>query len=89
VGETEELEQRRLAAFFADEQGRPTEDPARAVHGEIAEVDRATGRVRRVWFFTSQTELRWLPVSEPAFLLWVLAALLCVWLLIGVALGLI
>lgn len=36
-----------------------------------------------------QVEIRWLPVGEAAFLLWVLVALLAVWLGIGVALGLV
>jgi hypothetical protein len=34
-------------------------------------------------------EISWLPVSEAAFLLWVLVLLLAVWLGIGVALGLV
>jgi hypothetical protein len=34
-------------------------------------------------------EIKWLPVSESAFLLWVLVLLLAVWLVIGVALGLV
>jgi hypothetical protein len=43
----------------------------------------------RVWFRVEQVEIRWLPVSESAFLLWVLVLLLVVWLGIGVALGLV
>ena len=34
-----------------------------------------------------RSELPWLPVSEPAFLLWVLAALVIVWVDIGAFLG--
>jgi hypothetical protein len=34
-------------------------------------------------------KLDWLPVNESAFLLWVLVGLLGVWLLIGLAFGLI
>ena len=37
----------------------------------------------------ASVELKWLPVSESAFLLWVLAALFGVWLLVGYLLGLI
>ena len=79
---------RRHESLFVDEQGRRTDDPARAVRGEIVDVDPA-GRTRRAWFFTSQVKLDWLPVNESAFLLWVLVGLLGVWLLIGLALGLI
>ncbi len=74
--------------FFVDEQGRPTDDPARAVRGEIVALDSA-GRRRRSWFVSSQAKLDWLPVSESAFLLWVLLGLLGLWLLLGFALGLI
>jgi len=34
-------------------------------------------------------EIKWLPISESAFLLWVLGLLLGIWLLIGVIFGLI
>jgi hypothetical protein len=44
---------------------------------------------RRVWFRVEEVEIRWLPVGEAAFLLWVLVALLAVWLGIGAALGLV
>jgi hypothetical protein len=44
---------------------------------------------RSIWFRVEHVEIRWLPISESAFLLWVLAALLVVWLGIGVALGLV
>ena len=40
-------------------------------------------------FSFAQVELKWLPVSESAFLLWVLAALFGVWLLVGYLLGLV
>jgi hypothetical protein len=46
-------------------------------------------RRRTIWFRVEQVEIRWLPVSESAFLLWVLVVLLVVWLGIGVALGLV
>jgi hypothetical protein len=40
-------------------------------------------------FSFAQVELKWLPVSESAFLLWVLAALVAIWLLVGHLLGLV
>ena len=43
--------------------------------------------VKRVWFRIEEVEISWLPVSESAFLLWVLVLLLAVWFAIGVALG--
>jgi hypothetical protein len=44
---------------------------------------------RRARYSFAQVELKWLPVSESAFLLWVMAALFGVWLLLGYLLGLI
>jgi hypothetical protein len=75
---------------YVDANGLPTDDPAAAVHGEITEFD-AHGRPRRrMRFFLDDDALpSWLPVSEPAFLLWVLAALIGVWLVVGVILGLV
>jgi hypothetical protein len=71
---------------LVDDEGRPTDDPESAVSGEIAEYD-AHGRFRRrTRFFLTERELPWLPVSEPAFLLWVLVALMVIWLGIGVVL---
>jgi hypothetical protein len=72
---------------YADSAGRATEDPAQAVSGEIAEYD-AHGRLRRTRFFLDRSEIPWLPVSEPAFLLWVLAGLIVVWAAIGLVLTL-
>ena len=77
------------SAVFADAEGRPTEDPEAAVSGEIAEYDVHGHLRRRTRFFLTERELPWLPVSEPAFLLWVLASLIVVWLVIGLVLGLI
>jgi hypothetical protein len=51
--------------------------------------ERKVRRARRIWFRVEEVEIRWLPVGEAAFLLWVLVLLLAVWLGIGVALGLI
>jgi hypothetical protein len=72
---------------YVDAAGRATEDPAKAVSGEISEYD-AQGSLRRTRFFLDRSELPWLPVSEPAFLLWVLVALLVVWAGIGLVLAL-
>ena len=43
---------------------------------------------RRFPFRIEQVEISWLPVSEAAFLLWVLVLLVAVWCGIVVALGL-
>jgi hypothetical protein len=43
---------------------------------------------RRVWFRIEEVEIPWLPVSEGAFLLWVLAVLVAVWVGVAAALGL-
>jgi hypothetical protein len=74
---------REHRVVLLDGDGRPTEDAAAAVTGEVAEHG-ADGRViRRTRFFLTRAEAPWLPVSEPAFLLWVLALLVGVWLAIG------
>jgi hypothetical protein len=75
-------------AFLFDAEGNRTDDPSKAVRGEVVGQD-AQGRSRRTWFLFEEVEIKWLPVSESAFLLWVLAALFGVWLVIGVLLGLI
>jgi hypothetical protein len=38
---------------------------------------------RRVWFHVEDVELKWLRISETAFLLWVLAALVFAWLIVA------
>jgi len=38
---------------------------------------------RRLWFHLEEVELRWLHISETAFLLWVLAALVLAWLIVA------
>lgn len=43
----------------------------------------------KAWFRVEEVEISWLPVSESAFLLWVLVFLIALWLGIGVALGLV
>lgn len=67
----------------------PTEDPHSAVRGELVEFDPSPRRAQRTWFRLEQVEISWLPVSESAFLLWVLVLLLAVWLGIAVAVGLV
>jgi hypothetical protein len=74
---------------YFDAEGNPTENAAEAVRGEVVEHDPKAGRTRRTWFFIEEVEIKWLPVSESAFLLWVLLALLLIWTLIGLAFGLI
>jgi hypothetical protein len=80
---------RRLARSLVDAEGRSTDDRRRAVRGELVEYDAKSKRTRRTWFRIEQVEINWLPVSESAFLLWVLVLLIVVWLGIGVALGLV
>jgi hypothetical protein len=77
----------RRGRSLVDADGKPTNDPRRAVSGEYVEYDLRSKRARRTWFRLEQVEIKWLPVGEPAFLLWVLVLLLIVWLAIGVALG--
>ena len=71
---------------YVDAHGEPTDDPKAAVSGEIAEYGDHGRLRRRTKFFLTERELPWLPISEPAFLLWVLAALMLVWVAIGVVL---
>ena len=86
----EPAEHPEATAFaYTDAQGRPTDDTARAVRGEITEFDDHGPPRRRIRFFLNQKELPWLPVSEPAFLIWVLVGLIAVWLLVGLILGLV
>ena len=73
---------------YVDADGVVTEDPAHAVSGEIADYDDHGRPLRRTRFFLDRSELPWLPVSEPAFLLWVLAGLFLVWVCIGILLTL-
>ena len=41
---------------------------------------------RRLWFHLEEVQLDWLRISEAAFLLWVLAALVLAWLIVAVLL---
>jgi hypothetical protein len=38
---------------------------------------------RRLWYHLEEVELKWLRMSEAAFLLWVLAALVLAWLVVA------
>ncbi len=73
---------------YHDASGLPTGDAAEAVAGEVAEYDDHGRILRRTRFFLDRSELPWLPVSEAAFLLWVLAALVVAWACIGIILRL-
>jgi hypothetical protein len=74
------------AVRYTDADGLPTDDPAAAVRGEMVEYDAGGDVRRRTRFFLREEEIPWLPVSEAAFLAWILAALVLVWAVIGVLL---
>ena len=74
------------AVAYTDTEGHATDDPAAAVRGEIVDYDEHGAPARRTRFFLSERELPWLPISESAFLLWVLVALMAVWVVIGLVL---
>ena len=38
---------------------------------------------RRIWFHVEDVELKWLRISEAAFLMWVLAGLVLAWLVVA------
>ena len=44
---------------------------------------RPTEAPRRIWFHVEEVELKWLRISEAAFLLWVLSGLVCAWLVVA------
>jgi hypothetical protein len=75
-------EQRRGITYL-DADGNQTLEVASAVQGEVVEYDAHGRPARRTRFFLDRNELPWLPVSEPAFLLWVLAGLFMIWLAVG------
>jgi hypothetical protein len=75
--------ERKRRVSYLDAACRPTDNPAEAVRGEVIEYGAHRQPVRRARFFLSRSELPWLPVSEPAFLLWVLVFLFIVWVAIG------
>ena len=75
---------------YTDADGQATDDPAAAVRGEITEYG-PHGEPRRFtrFFLLEPRALPWLPVSEAAFLLWVLVALIVGWLVVGLILDLV
>ena len=50
---------------------------------ENVEQRRPAEAPRRVWFHFEEVELKWLRISETAFLLWVLAGLVLAWLVVA------
>ena len=79
---------RRGTTIYIDGDGQVTDDPARAVRGEVVYYDTAGRPVKRASFFLEQGEIPWLPIAEPAFLLWVLALLVALWVVVAVVLRL-
>jgi hypothetical protein len=72
------------ATPYIDPQGRLTGDPGMLVGPEVVERDGHGQPPRpRTPYFLDESRVP-LPVSEAAFLLWVLVALVVVWLAIGV-----
>ena len=67
-------------SVYLDAEGNRTQDPGKAVGGEILEQADDGRGAKRTWFRVQEVELKWLPVSEAAFLLWVLALLVFAWL---------
>lgn len=50
-------------------------------------LERPNGETpRRPWFRVEEVELKWLKLSETAFLLWVLAGLVLAWLIVALLL---
>ena len=79
---------RPVRTLYRDANGQVTADAAEAVSGEVVHVD-VHGATRRTRFFLQREDIPWLPVSEPAFLLWVLLALVLAWVAIGLLLVLV
>jgi hypothetical protein len=69
---------------YLDASGAVVDDPAQATAGEIFEHDARGATRSRAWFRVEEVELRWLPVREGAFLLWILVIFVIIWLVIGV-----
>jgi len=67
-------------SVYLDAEGNRTADPGKAAGGEILESAAEDHAAKRTWFRVEEVELSWLPVSEAAFLLWVLALLVFAWL---------
>ena len=64
-----------------EEQPDRTLDAPGTVGGKTHEAETRTPK--RTWFLMREVEIDWLPVSEAAFLLWVLALLLLAWLVVA------
>jgi hypothetical protein len=79
---------RRTAHTYRDRDERATNAPAEAASGEIVEFDDHGAPLRRTRFFLRREELPWLPVTEAAFLLWVLTALVVAWVAVAAYLAL-
>jgi hypothetical protein len=73
------------STLLYDAHGEITTDPSRAVRGEIVEGPEGAPR-RRTWFLIEEVEIKWLPVSESAFLIWVLALFVCAWVVVAIVL---
>jgi hypothetical protein len=90
VTERPDVEEPDLTAertgLYVDAGGNPTDDPRTAVQGEILRDEESVPK--RTWFLLDEVQIKWLPMSESAFLLWVLLALVVMWVGIAVVLGL-
>jgi hypothetical protein len=73
--------------FYVDVDGNRTDDPRKAVQGEIFDRE-GEGAPERTWFLLDEVQIKWLPMREGAFLLWVFVALVAVWVGIAVLLRL-
>jgi hypothetical protein len=71
---------------LVDAEGKAVTSLEHAVGGEILVSNDRGGSKRRTWFLIEEVEIKWLPVSESAFLLWVLVLLVAVWVAAAVAL---
>lgn len=77
---------RRVVLVDAD--GRPTHDRSAVVAGEVTEVSDDGKLIRRTRVFLTREQLpSWVPVDEPALLLWVLAGLVLIWAAVAVVLA--
>jgi hypothetical protein len=81
-------ERRGRLVVYRDEEGNPVDNPAAAVGGEIIEHGDENRPGRRFWFRVVEVELPGLRIGEPAFLLWVLALLVLVWVVVALLLHL-
>jgi hypothetical protein len=76
----------RQPTRLVDADGNVIAAPDRAAAGEVLEHDERGEVKRRTWFLIEEVEFKWLPVSESAFLLWVLALLVVIWVAVAAAL---